>query len=432
MKISIFGVGYVGLVTGACLANLGHDVLCVDIDQKKISDLQHGVINFYEPGLKELVLKNKEKGTLNFTTNIPEAVNFGEAIFNCVGTPGKDDGSANLSYVFSVAENVAKFSQSYNILINKSTVPPGTAQECYNIIKNTNKNSEVEVVSNPEFLAEGKAVYDFTHPDKIVVGAKNKRAFDLVRKIYTGRLRTYIPILETEWETAELIKYANNSFLATKISFINEIANLCDKVGADISVVSQALGMDQRIGPKFLQAGVGYGGSCFPKDVRALAKVGEKCGYETKLLNEVDELNKRQRTILFEKIIGKFKNNLSNKTITIWGLSFKPKTSDIRESPSLDIIEGLLKSGVKVYDPIALEEIRMVFGEKITYCSKIDDSVSESSAIVLLTEWDEFRNVDFSELGKNMKEKIVFDGRNIYEPELVKEEGFEYYGMGQR
>lgn len=435
MKISIFGTGYVGLVTGACLANLGHKVLCADIDENKIKTLENGNIPFYEPGLKELVTKNKEKGRLKFTTDVILAVKFGEVIFNCVGTPSKEDGSADLSYVFSVAENVAKFSEEYKILINKSTVPPGTAEKCQKIILNTNANSQVEVVSNPEFLKEGAAVYDFNHPDKIVIGTKSERAKILMRRVYTGRVRSYIPILETDWETAEMIKYANNSFLATKISFINEVANICDKVGADVKIVSQAMGLDYRISPKFLHAGIGYGGSCFPKDVRALVNTAKEKGYGAKFLNMVDQINEKQKEVLIEKIKSRFGENLTGKKFTIWGLSFKPKTSDIREAPALVIIEELLKLGAKinVYDPIAIEEVKTIFGDKISYHSKASCSTIGSSAIILVTEWDEFRNANFVELGKEMVEKVIFDGRNIYEPDLIKEEeGFEYYGVGRR
>jgi len=292
----------------------------------------------------------------------------------------------------------------------------------------------VQVVSNPEFLREGSAMYDFTHPDKIVVGAKTDLAFNIMRKIYTGRMRTYIPILETNWETAEMIKYSNNSFLATKISFINEIANICDFVGADVKVISQAMGMDNRISPKFLSAGIGYGGSCFPKDVRALNYLANEKGYNSKLLNEVDKLNDRQRLIIFEKLKQKFKDNLSDKVFTIWGLSFKPKTSDIREAPSREIVNKLLDSGakLKVYDPEAINEFKEEYGNKIEYSKSIKDSVKNSDSIILLTEWDEFRNLDFSELGGLMNNKILFDGRNIYEPDLIKEEGFEYSGIGRK
>jgi UDPglucose 6-dehydrogenase len=431
VKISVFGTGYVGLVTGACLANLGHEVLCIDVDEKKIELLQQGNIPFYEPGLKDLVSRNKEKKRLFFSTDTQNAIKSGEVIFNCVGTPGKQDGSADLKYVFNVAKEVGKYAQEYKVLINKSTVPPGTAKKCQELINSD--NSEVEVVSNPEFLAEGKAVYDFTHPDKIVVGAKSSKAFSLIRNIYTGRIRTYIPILETDWETAEMIKYANNSFLSTKISFINEIANICDKIGADIKIVSQAIGMDYRISPKFLQAGIGYGGSCFPKDVRALFQLADVNGYDAKLLKEVDAVNVRQRYILLDKIKARY-NDISDRTFSIWGLSFKPKTSDIREAPALVLIYELLNLGAKinVVDPIAIEETKNVFGDKINYFYDIEESVNGSSGILLMTEWDEFRNVNFSQISSGMSEKVIFDGRNIYEPELVKEEGFEYYGVGRR
>jgi len=433
MKISVFGTGYVGLVTGASLAELGHEILCVDIDTQKIKQLEEGIIPFYEPGLKELVQKNRIKKRLNFTPEIEQGVIFGEVIFNCVGTPSKKDGSADLSYVLQVAESVGKFAQDYKILVNKSTVPPGTARKCQELILKINSQSPVKVVSNPEFLAEGKAVSDFAHPDKIVFGAEEEKAFSILKKVYMGRMRGYIPVVETDWETAEMIKYANNSFLATKISFINEVANICDKVGADVRVVSQAMGMDYRINPRFLNAGIGYGGSCFPKDVRALLQVAKENNYEARLLQEVDFFNERQKQHLLTKIKKRFPV-LVGKTFTLWGLSFKPKTSDMREAPSLVLIENLLNFGanVQVYDPIAMEEAKKILGEKVHFCSSAEEAVMGSSAILLVTEWDEFRNVDFLELGKQMKERVVFDGRNIYEPEVVREEGFEYFGMGRK
>lgn len=434
MKISIFGVGYVGLTTGACLANLGHDILCVDIDQEKINLLAEGKIHFYEPGLKELVNKNREKGRLRFTTHTKEAINFGEVIFNCVGTPSNDNGSADLQYVFKVAEEVGKYAQGSIILINKSTVPPGTAKKCDQIIKEINPQSEVEIVSNPEFLREGQAIRAFNLPDKIVVGAKSDEAFRILKKVYSGRMRTYLPIVETDWETAELIKYANNTFLATKISFINEMANICDKTGADVKILAMALGLDYRISSRFLNAGVGYGGSCFPKDVKAIAATAREHGYTAKLFEEVIALNERQRKILMEKINHVFDHNLTGKTFSILGLSFKPKTSDMREAPSIDIINELLKQGavIKTYDPEAVEEARKLFGNRIIYCQSPEQAVENSNALIVLTEWDEFRNLNLSELRKVMHDNKLFDGRNIYEPELVKEEGFEYYGVGRQ
>ncbi len=437
MKISIFGTGYVGLVTGACLANLGHEVLCMDIDQNKVEHLKEKKIPFYEPGLKELVIRNTEKNRLHFTSNPKEAVDFAEAIFNCVGTPERKDGSSDLQFVLEVAELVAKYAQGYKLLINKSTVLPGTARRCHELILSINPYSDVDVVSNPEFLAEGKAVHDFTHPDKIVIGANSSKAFGMLRKIYTGRVRTYIPFLDTTWETAEMIKYANNSFLSTKISFINEVANICDLAGADVKIVAQALGMDYRINPRFLNAGIGYGGSCFPKDVRALSYFAKEKRYEAKLLQEVDAINIRQRSIFFEKVISKYKS-INGKIFSIWGVSFKPHTSDLREAPALELITRLLERGavVKIYDPIAIEEAKKYFENNsnkgnIIFSNSVEESVVGSSGILLITEWDDFRNVHFSELSKEMKEKIIFDGRNIYEPEMVKDEGFEYYGVGR-
>ncbi len=434
MKIAIFGTGYVGLVTGACLASLGHEIICVDIDEKKVQQLKEGKIHFFEPGLKELVTKNVEKNRLTFTSDAKSAVHFADTIFNCVGTPSNSDGSADLQYVFSVAQTVARYADGHKLLINKSTVPPGTAQHCQTIIHESNPLSEVEVVSNPEFLAEGKAVHDFTHPDKIVVGAKTAKAFSLLRRIYTGRARTYIPVLETDWETAETIKYANNSFLATKISFVNELANICDKVNADVKIVTQAMGLDYRINPRFLNPGIGYGGSCFPKDVRALIHTAKEKGYDAHLLREVDALNERQKQYLLHKVKAKFGQTLTGHRFTVLGLSFKPQTSDLRESPALVLVKELLTHGadVTVYDPIAHSEAQEVLGSKVKYASSIADSTIDSSAIFLATEWDEFRNINFVELGKAMKHKVVFDGRNIYEPELVAEEGFEYFGVGRK
>ena len=434
MKISIFGTGYVGLVTGSCLANLGHEILCVDIDEAKIQKLLEGKIPFYEPGLKDLVAKNIRKERLKFSTNMEEGVNFADVIFNCVGTPGQDDGTADLKYVYAVAENVGKFAKNKKYLVNKSTVPPGTAKECHIIIQQQNPLSQVEIVSNPEFLAEGKAVYDFTHPDKIVVGSRDSAAYSVLRKVYTGRVRSYIPFLETDWATAETIKYANNSFLATKICFINEIANICDKVGADVKLISQAMGLDYRISPKFLHAGIGYGGSCFPKDVRALYSTAKKHGYDAKLLKEVDDLNKRQHGQMLTRIKEHFNQDLTGKRFTIWGLSFKPKTSDIREAPALTVINQLLEHGaeVHVHDPVAMPEMKEEFGEKITFHENPHNAVEGSSGIIVLTEWDEYRNVHLNEFADKMQHKVVFDGRNIYEPELVQEDGFTHYGVGRR
>lgn len=434
MKISIFGAGYVGLTTGACLANLGHEVLCVDVDEDKIKILNDGDVHFYEPGLKDLVKKNMEKGRLKFSTNVEEAVVFADVIFNCVGTPSREDGSANLSYVFSVARSIGQYLDRYKIIINKSTVPPGTAREIEKLIReNLEREIDFDVVSNPEFLREGNAIRTFNFPDKIIIGAETERPLAAMRKVYSGRLRTYLPIVETNWETAELIKYANNTFLATKISFINEMANICDKVGADVKMVSMALGMDYRISPRFLNPGVGYGGSCFPKDVKALISTARKHGYNADLVREVDALNERQKSILIEKIKKVFDNNISGKNFCVLGLSFKPGTSDTREAPSLNMIKELLAGGaeVNVYDPAAMKEAKKVLPEQISFCKSAEEAAQGSNAVILVTEWDEFRNLDWYNLGKMMAGKKLFDGRNVYEPEMVKEEGFEYFGVGR-
>ncbi|MEK6904944.1 MAG: UDP-glucose/GDP-mannose dehydrogenase family protein [Nanoarchaeota archaeon] len=434
MNITIFGTGYVGLVTGACLANLGHDILCIDIDSQRIETLKTGKVPFYEPGLLELVHQNLKKGKLRFTTDASEAVHFGEVIFNCVNTPSNSDGSANLQYVFSVAKTIGEHINGCKIIVNKSTVPPGTARKVTEIIAENNKTGiHFDVVSNPEFLREGNAIRAFNYPDKIVIGTDSEKAVSVMRRVYSGRMRTYLPIVETDWETAETIKYANNTFLATKISFINEMANICDKVGADIKIVSMALGLDYRISPRFLNPGVGYGGSCFPKDVKALITTAKQHGYHASLFEEVDALNERQKRTIVQKIQKRFET-LNGKVFTILGLSFKPKTNDMREAPSIKIITELLSSGaiLKVYDPCAMEDAKKIFNDKISYCASVEEAAKDSNAIIIVTEWDEFRSINFAELSKIMKDKIVFDGRNIYEPELVKDEGFEYVGIGRK
>lgn len=431
MKISVFGSGYVGLVTGASLANLGHDVFCADIDVAKIIRLEQGELPFFEPGLKELVQRTKDKKKLSFTTDLSHAAKYGEVLFNCVGTPANENGSADLGALYAVVDVVASNVQEYKVLVNKSTVPPGTARKCQEMINV--KNKEVEVVSNPEFLKQGNAVYDFNHPDKIVIGAESEKALAVMRKVYRGLIKTYIPFLEMDWETAEMVKYANNAFLATKISYINEIANICDKVGADVKLVAKAIGMDQRIGPKFLNAGIGYGGSCFPKDVKALIAAASEKGYNSVLLQGVETVNQQQKEIFLPTLLKKMQQ-IKGSTITLWGLSFKPKTSDLREAPSLILIKALLEQGftIKAYDPVALDEAKKIFGESICYCNSIEESVIDSQAILVVTEWDEFRNVDLAEIGKKMKHRLIFDGRNIYDPELVQEEGFEYVGIGRK
>ncbi len=438
MNIAVFGAGYVGLTTAACLAQVGHSIVCIDVDVARIKLLEEGKMPFFEPGLPELIQQNKKKGRIQFTTDALSAVAFAEVFFNCVATPSAVDGSANLQYVFAVAETVAQHlknmkSPSYKVLVNKSTVPPGTTRKTAEIMARHCPSSLFDVVANPEFLREGDAVRAFNYPDKIVLGSTSERALTLLRKVYAGRLRTYLPIVETDWETAETIKYANNTFLATKISFINEMANICDRVGADIKIVSLALGLDYRISPRFLNPGVGYGGSCFPKDVKALIATAQQKGYVPRLFQEVDAVNERQKKFLVQKMAQVFSSSLAGKSFAVLGLSFKPKTSDMREAPSIQIISDLLAAGasVRAYDPVALEEAKHIFGEKIAYCDSVETAVQGTSALLIVTEWDEFRSINFAEIGKDMKEKIVFDGRNIYEPELVREEGFAYYGIGR-
>ena len=418
MKITVFGSGYVGLVTSVCLAKLGHTITCYDIDAARIEKLQKGHVPFFEPGLESSLHYVNSRGLLSFTNDEVTAVNNAEVIFNCVGTPMKDDGSANLEYVYNVAKTVGRLATKPVLLVNKSTVPPGTAQACSQFV-----NEHVTVVSNPEFLREGAAIYDFTHPNKIVIGTSSDDAFQTMRKVYTGRMRTYIPIMHTNWETAEMIKYANNSFLATKISFINEIANICDTVGADIKIISQAMGLDFRISPKFLNAGIGYGGSCFPKDVRALIAKGNENAYKAHLLEAVDNVNSLQRKRFFEKIKQNL-GDLNGKKIAVLGLSFKPNTTDCRESPALDIIPWLQNEGVQViaHDPMASNEFKNMCPVHII--DNIQD-VKGSDALIILTEWDDYRALNYDEIGVH----TVFDARNIIEPDMFN---IKYYGIGRQ
>lgn len=434
MKIGVFGAGYVGLTTAACLANLGHKVVCMDINEGRIKRLQEGEMPFYEPKLPNLIKKNTQRGTLQFTTDPEKVVEFGQVLFNCVGTPSNDDGSADLRYVFEVAETVAKYAQEKKFFVVKSTVPPGTAAQCYDKIRKVSNSAAIEVISNPELLREGQAIDSFNYPDKIVVGAHSDEAFRAIKRVYSGRLRIHLPIVETDWETAELIKYANNTFLATKISFINEMANICDKLGADVKMVARALGMDYRIAPKFLNPGVGYGGSCFPKDVRAIVHSARQENYIPKLFEEVIAVNERQKNVIVQKIESVYGPDLTGKTFAILGLSFKPHTSDMREAPSLHVVPELLKRGAKlrVFDPKAMGEAKEYFNDGIVYCDSPEHATEGSDAFVVLTEWDDFRSLDLLSVKESMKGHTIFDGRNIYEPELVKEDGFVYHGVGRQ
>ena len=436
MQIAIVGTGYVGLVTGTCLADFGLSVTCVDQDKTKISLLNSGGVPIYEPNLAPLIEKNISAGRLTFTTNLEKAVKESKVIFIAVGTPSNDDGSANLTQIEKVAQQIATSMNDYKVIVNKSTVPIGTAAKIKEIInKNqpTSKPFDFDIVSNPEFLREGSAVYDFTHPDKIVIGTNSPKALKIMQEIYRPLYLIDTPFVITNPETAELIKYACNAFLATKITFINEIANLCDKVGADVHQIAKAMGLDGRISPKFLHPGPGYGGSCFPKDTEALYHFASTCGYEFKLLKGVISANTRQRELMVEKIKHHLGSDLNGKTIGILGLAFKQNTDDIRKSPSIDIIKLLLKEGAKIkcFDPLAMKNTRKILPD-LTYCQDEYETASDSDALVIATEWNQFRNLDLSKIKKLLKTPILLDLRNLYEPATLKSLGFIYEGVGRK
>lgn len=433
MHISIIGTGYVGLVTGACFAEFGIFVTCVDKDRDKIEKLKKGIIPFYEPGLEDLVKRNTKEGRLKFTTNIEKAVENSLVIFIAVGTPPRGDGSANLDYVEEVAKEIAKNMRSYKVIVTKSTVPVGTGFKIKDIIKrHLEKPVNFDIVSNPEFLREGSAVEDFMRPNRVVIGAQSDQAIAIMKDLYRPLYLLETPFVITDIQTAELIKYATNSFLATKISFINEISALCEAVGANVNVVAKAMGLDGRIGPKFLHAGIGFGGSCLPKDTKALVKIAEERGVPLRIVNAAIEANENQKERLTRKIIETFNGKIEDKTIGILGLSFKPNTDDIRESPALFIINRLLKEKVKIkaYDPAAIENTKSVFPQ-IIYCSDAYSVAKEADGIVIVTEWNQFRNLDLNKIKKIMRDKFFFDFRNIYEPEKVRQLGFKYFSVGR-
>lgn len=435
MKICIIGTGYVGLVSGTCLADFGLSVTCVDQDEQKINLLNSGGVPIYEQNLEALIKKNVSAGRLIFTTDLEKAVKQSQVIFIAVGTPPNHDGSANLEQIEEVAKEVAKYINEYKVIVNKSTVPIGTATKIKEIInKNqpTSKPFVFDIVSNPEFLREGSAVYDFTHPDKIVIGTTSKKALKIMQEIYRPLYLIDTPFVITNPETAELIKYACNAFLATKITFINEIANLCDKVGADVHQIAKAMGLDGRISPKFLHPGPGYGGSCFPKDTRALCNMAEHFGYEFKSLKAVVSANKRQRKLMVEKI-KRLAGGLKGKQIGILGLAFKQNTDDIRESASIDIIKILLREGAKIkcFDPLAMENTKKILPH-LTYCQDEYETAEDSDALVIATEWNQFRNLDLLRIKELLKKPILVDLRNLYEPEKVKSLGFIYEGVGRK
>lgn len=437
MKIAVVGTGYVGLVTGTCFAEMGTEVFCVDIDEKKIENLINGIIPIFEPGLDEMVKRNVKAGRLNFTTDLTSILNKVDIIFSAVGTPPDEDGSADLRYVLDVARTIGQNLEKHIVVVTKSTVPVGTAQLVKKAIqeeldKRDKSDIEFDVASNPEFLKEGAAISDFMAPDRVIVGVENDRAKALMEKLYKPFTLNNYRIIYTDIPSAEMIKYAANAMLATRISFMNDIANLCEIMGADVNMVRKGIGSDARIGSKFLYAGCGYGGSCFPKDVKALIKTAKKQGYEMKILEAVEAVNERQKNVLFDKLMKYYDNDIKGKTIAIWGLAFKPKTDDMREAPALVLIDKILKAGGKIraYDPVAMEETHRRIGDVIVYAKDIYDAAIDADAILMITEWNEFRLPTWDVIKKIVRKPVVFDGRNIYNRQEMNKVGFEYYGIG--
>jgi len=444
MKISVIGTGYVGLVTGTCLAESGNDVICMDIDAGKIEMLKSGAVPIYEPGLEELIKRNVAHGRLGFTTDMSRAVKESTLIFIAVGTPPGDDGSADLKHVLGVAREIGKYMNGYKVVINKSTVPVGTAEKVKEAVAAKTK-SRFDVVSNPEFLKEGAAIDDFMKPDRVVIGADSPKAVELMESLYAPFVRKVDRILFMDIKSAEMTKYASNAMLATKISFINEMALICAGLGADIDSVRKGMGFDRRIGFEFLFPGVGYGGSCFPKDVKALAQTAKACCVDAKVLQSVEAVNERQKMLLAAMIIRHFsgtaarkgasaKKPLAGKTIAVWGLSFKPRTDDMREAPSVVIINSLLRAGaaVKAHDPVAMGEARKIFKDRIQYVQDDYEALRGADALAVVTEWSEFRTPDFKKMKRLLKKPVIFDGRNIYNQEELRKHGFTYYGIGRR
>ena len=438
MKIAMIGTGYVGLVTGTCFAESGNDVVCVDTNEKKINDLLEGNIPIYEPGLDVLVKRNFNNERLSFTTNLETAVDKSLLLFIAVGTPPGEDGSADLTHVLAVAKSIGQCMKEYKIIVDKSTVPVGTAK----LVKKTIQeeldkrgvNIEFDVVSNPEFLKEGNAIDDFMKPDRVVVGCDNVRTGEIMKELYSPFVRTGKPILVMDVASAEMTKYAANAMLATKISFMNDIANLCERLGVDVAQVRQGIGSDSRIGYSFIFPGPGYGGSCFPKDVQAIVKTGEQHGYKLEILSAVESVNNRQKKVLFDKLKKYYGDELKNKTIAVWGLAFKPNTDDMREAPSIVLIKNLIAEGckVKAYDPEATKEAYKIFGDKIEYVKKQYDAIEGADALVIVTEWNEFRRPDFDKIKSLLKKPVIMDGRNLFDPKKMAEMGFEYEGIGRR
>ncbi|MFI3157346.1 MAG: UDP-glucose/GDP-mannose dehydrogenase family protein [Methylococcaceae bacterium] len=439
MKITIFGSGYVGLVTGTCLAEVGNDVICVDIDEAKIAKLQQGIIPIFEPGLEAMIKENQAEGRLRFTTDIKQAVGHGVFQFIAVGTPPDDDGSADLQYVLAVAKSIAENMEDYRVVIDKSTVPVGTADKVkavmQQVLTSRGKELEFDVVSNPEFLKEGAALDDFMKPDRIIIGTDNPRTAELLKALYAPFNRSVERVITMDIRSAELTKYAANAMLATKISFMNELANLAERLGADIEQVRHGIGSDSRIGYSFIYPGCGYGGSCFPKDVKALERTAKEQGYHAELLNAVENVNNRQKHRLFEKINKHYQGNLTGKVFALWGLAFKPNTDDMRDAPSRVVLEALIEAGatVQAFDPEAQEEARRLYGAKpgLNFCDSPKDAITQADALIIVTEWKQFRSPDFDALSQQLHDKVIFDGRNMYEPGRVKRSGLIYYAIGR-
>ncbi|MCG7984335.1 MAG: UDP-glucose/GDP-mannose dehydrogenase family protein [Candidatus Thiodiazotropha lotti] len=439
MKVTVFGSGYVGLVTGACLAEVGNDVVCMDVDSNKIDMLNRGEIPIYEPGLDSMVERNAQSGRLSFTTDVAKAVDHGLFQFIAVGTPPDEDGSADLQYVLAVAESIAEHMQDYRVVVDKSTVPVGTADKVRERIESTmqakGKQVEFDVVSNPEFLKEGAALDDFMKPDRIIIGTDNPRTTELLRALYLPFNRNHDRLIAMDIRSAELTKYAANAILATKISFMNELSNLAERLGADIEQVRHGIGADTRIGYAFIYPGCGYGGSCFPKDVSALERTAKQVGYDAQLLTAVEAVNYRQKRVLFEKIMRHYSGDVKGKTFALWGLSFKPNTDDMREASSRVLMESLWEAGasVRVFDPEAMEECHRIYGERddLVYCDNQDGTLESADALIVVTEWQVFRSPDFEQIKQALSAPVVFDGRNIYDPARMKESGFSYYAIGR-
>ncbi len=438
MKTTIVGTGYVGLVTGTCFAETGVDVTCVDINKEKIEQLGKGIIPIYEPGLETMVNRNLDKNRLNFSTDLKSSINECETIFIAVGTPPGEDGSADLKYVLDVAGEIGRNMKHHMVIVSKSTVPIATSLKVKQAIQKEldkrNIDIDFDIASNPEFLKEGSAVNDFLKPERIIIGVETERAEKIMKRLYKPFLLNGHPLIFMDIASAEMTKYAANSMLATKISFMNDIANLCELVGADIDAVRKGIGSDSRIGDKFIYAGAGYGGSCFPKDVKALIKTGDEYKYPLSILKSVEHVNAKQKLVLFNKVMGYFNNFIKNRSFGIWGLSFKPNTDDMREAPSLVLIEKLIEQGAKViaYDPVAMKEAKKITGNSITYANDMYEACIDADALLLITEWNEFRIPNYKVLQKLMKTKVIFDGRNIYEPAEMAENGFEYFGIGRK